>query len=233
MGSLAHDVSLAGYRSALHEYCKSVDFAFDSVAGEIITQRKPARYAGDSLRPLLVLWACAANGGDLTDALPVAAAFDLFDRFMLLHDELADEQAESIARWGLGQSLNAGDALYAVGFRCLANDVVDPQRRLRAAQIVAEALLDAVGARCNDRKGEAELTAAALHAGAVVAGASPERCEAFASAGNALGAALECTDEANAERAAMASAQLVRRCVDSEDYSEFLEAARYIARRNR
>lgn len=232
MGSLAQAVSLAGYRAALQGYCSGVDFAFDSVAGEIIAQRKPARYAGDSLRPLLVLWACAANDGDLTDALPVAAAFDLFDRFMLLHDELADDQAESIARWGLGQSLNAGDALYAVGFRCLANDVVDPQRRLRAAQIVAEALLDAVGARCNERKGEAELTGAALHAGAVVAGAPTERCEAFAGAGNTLGAALECADAASAQRLAMASAELVRTCVEAENYNEYLEAARYIARRN-
>ena len=165
MGSLAQDVSLAGYRAALQGYCRGVDFAFDSVAGEIIAHRKPARYAGDSLRPLLVLWASAANGGDLRDALPVAAAFDLFDRFMLLHDELADDRTESIARWGLGQSLNAGDALYAVGFRCLANDVIDPPRRLRAAQIVAEALLAAVGERCNDRKGEAQLTGAALHRG--------------------------------------------------------------------
>jgi hypothetical protein len=232
MGSLAQDVSLAGYRAALQGYCSGVDFAFDSVAGEIIAQRKPARYAGDSLRPLLVLWACAANGGDLRDALPVAAAFDLFDRFMLLHDELADEQAESIARWGLGQSLNAGDAIYAVGFRCLANDVVDPQRRLRAAQIVAEAVLAAVGARCKDRKGEAELTGAALQAGAIVADASPERCETFARAGNALGEASESHDATTAQRSAMESAELLRHCVDVGNYNEYLEAARYIARRN-
>jgi geranylgeranyl pyrophosphate synthase len=217
----------------LQGYCSGLDFAFDSVAGEIIAQRRPARYAGNSLRPLLVLWACAANGGDLADALPVAAAFDLFDRFMLLHDELADEQAESIARWGLGQSLNAGDALYAVGFRCLANDVVDPQRRLRAAQIVAEGLLNAVGARCEGRKGEAELTAAALHSGAVVAGASPERCAVFARAGHALGEAYECDDADAAQRTAHASAELIRRSVDLESHDDYLEAARYIARRNR
>ena len=232
MGSLAEAVSLAAYRGALQAYCNGVEFAFDSVAGEIIAQRKPARYAGDSLRPLLVLWACDANGGDLTDALPVAAAFDLFDRFMLLHDELADDRAESVARWGLGQSLNAGDALYAVGFRCLANDVVDPQRRLLAAQIVAEAVLAAVGARCNERKGEAELTGAALHAGAVVAGAAPERCEAFARAGRVLGHAFELADAAQAERSAMQSAELVRRWVHDEKYAEYVEAARYIARRD-
>ena len=78
-----------------------------------------------------VLWACAAQTRDLADALPVAAAFDLFDRFMLLHDELADESAATVARWGLGQSLNAGDALYALAFRTLASDVQHPQRRLQ------------------------------------------------------------------------------------------------------
>ncbi len=232
MGSLSQAAVLADYRSALQAYCNGVDLAFDSVAGQIIAHRRAPRYAGDSLRALLVLWACAANGGDLTDALPVAAAFDLFDRFMLLHDELADEQAESIARWGLGQSLNAGDALYAVGFRCLANDVIDPQRRLHAAQIVAEAVLAAVGARSNDRKGEAELTAAALSAGAVIAGASQERCDAFARAGHALGAAFEYAGSKDAERSAMQSAELVRGCLDGENFNEYLEAARYIARRD-
>ena len=33
-------------------------------------------------------------------------------------------------------------------------------------------------------------------------------------------------------RAAMESAELLRHCVDAENYDEYLEAARYIARRN-
>lgn len=233
MSSLAQTDSLADYAAALHAYCNGVEFAFDSVAGEIIRQRAPQRYAGDSLRPLLVLWACAANGGDVSDALPVAAAFDLFGRFMLLHDELADERAESVARWGLGQSLNAGDALYAVGFRCLANDVVHPERRLHAARIVAEAVLGAIGERCGSVKGEARLTAAALHAGAILAGAPAERRATFARAGEVLGCARERASAADREREAMASSEILRTCVDEEHHNVYREAARYIARRDR
>jgi geranylgeranyl pyrophosphate synthase len=220
MASLAQTVILARYRFALQEYLARVDFAFDSVAGRIIEERLPARYAGDPIRPLLVLWSCAACGDDLTDALPVAAAFDLFDRFMLLHDELTDEGAESIARWGLGQSLNAGDALYAVAFRSLANDVVNARRRLHAARIVAQAVLSSIGERCANVKGDAALTGAALQAGAVIAGASAEVCEALALAGRTLDASP------------LQSAELVRPFVGDDAFSEYLEVARYIARRN-
>lgn len=220
MASLTQTLILARYRAALQDYLASVDFAFDSVAGRIIEERLPARYAGDPLRPLLVLWSCGACGDDLTDALPVAAAFDLFDRFMLLHDELTEERAESIARWGLGQSLNAGDALYAVAFRSLANDVVNPQRRLNAARIVAQAVLSAIAQRCTNTKDDAALTGAALQAGAVVAGAPAELGEAFALAGRTLDAAP------------LQSAEMVRPLVGNDAYDEYLEAARYIARRN-
>ena len=95
-------------------------FRDGSVAARIIAERLPGDSAGDPLRPGLVLWACAARSGDVDDALPVAAAFYLFDRFLVLHAELGSDTSSSVAQWGLGQSLNAGDALYALAFRALA-----------------------------------------------------------------------------------------------------------------
>jgi len=147
-----------------------------------------------------LLWACAANGGDTGEALPVAAAFDLFDRFMLLHDELADVSAEPITRWGLGQSLNAGDALYALAFRMLASDVGNPERRLEAARIAGEAVLEAIEGRETTMEGRCALTGAALQAGAIIGGACGDVALAFASAGRALGMASETADTAGARR---------------------------------
>jgi hypothetical protein len=129
MRSLSETLPLSAHRASVARYLEGIEISFNSVAGRIIAERLPVRCARDPIRPCLLLWACAANGGDTKEALPVAAAFDLFDRFMLLHDELADVCAEPITRWGLGQSLNAGDALYALGFRMLASDVGDPERR--------------------------------------------------------------------------------------------------------
>jgi geranylgeranyl diphosphate synthase type I len=179
----------------------------------------------------LLLWACVANGGDTADALPVAAAFDLFDRFMLLHDELADVSAESIARWGLGQSLNAGDALYALGFRMLASDVGDPERRLEAARIAGEAVLEAIEGRETAMEGRCALTGAALQAGAVIGGASGEVALAFASAGRALGMASETTDTGGARRFAQQALALLQPHTRKEDLDAFAEVALYVARR--
>lgn len=220
-------VPLSDYRTCLDEYLRGVAAPFASVAGRIIEERLPAGYARDPLRPCLVLWACAACGGDRADALPVAAAFDLFDRFLLLHDELADDSAEALARWGLGQSLNAGDALYALGFRSLAAGVRHPQHRLAVAKLVGEAVLRAIEHRAAQCESSAALTSAALAAGARLAGAPDGAVEAFARAGSLLAAAAEASDPVLAQQAAAALAPWTA----PENLDAFEEVARYVARK--
>jgi geranylgeranyl pyrophosphate synthase len=150
---------------------------------------------------------------------------------MLLHDELADISAETIARWGLGQSLNAGDALYALAFRALASDVGDPERRLEAARIAGEAVLEAIAGREAATEGRCALTAAALKAGAVIGGASGDVALAFARAGRALGMASETTDAADARRLVQQSVTLLEPHTRKEHLDGFAEVALYVARR--
>lgn len=177
---------LTNHRARLEQYLSKVRFSSTTVAGRII-EEQPVRHLRNPVRPALVLWACEARSGDLADAVPVAAAFDLFDRFLLLHEELTRD-CPTVARWGLGQSLNAGDALYALAFRSLAADVVNPARRLEAARLVGEAVLEAI-ARDNDDAGRAGvLTGAALQSGAVIGGASERAARAFLEAGRLLAA---------------------------------------------
>ena len=211
---------LSDYRASLAEYLRGIVFPATSVAARIIEERLPARYARDPLRPCLVIWACAAGNGEIADALPVAAAFDLFDRFLLLHDELSAEPAPLVARWGLGQSLNAGDALYALAFRTLASDVGDPKRRVLAARLVGEAVLRAIETDNDDIARNATLTGAAIEAGAIIAGASDAVSSGFARAGRLL---------ATSPPAAVAE---LRSCgVSQNDLATFKEIARYVARR--
>ncbi|MGA2760089.1 MAG: hypothetical protein ABSF08_07210 [Candidatus Cybelea sp.] len=223
-------IPLSAHRASLERYLSEIVFPFDSVAGRIIAERLPISYARDPVRPCLLLWACAANGGDTADALPVAAAFDLFDRFMLLHDELADVRAETIVRWGLGQSLNAGDALYALAFRSLASDVGNPMSRLQVARLVGEAVLEAIEAREGAMEGRCALTGAALQAGAIVGGASPDVAATFAQAGRALGMASETNDGESAQQFALASIRALQACTSKEDLDVFAEVALYVAR---
>ncbi|MBV9717919.1 MAG: polyprenyl synthetase family protein [Candidatus Eremiobacteraeota bacterium] len=177
---------MSGHRASLERYLRQIIFPTTSVAGKIIEERLPNRHVRDRVRPSLVLWACDAADGNLADALPVAAAFELFDRFLMLHDELTDECAPTVARWGLGQSLNAGDAYYALAFRSLASDVENPSARLKAARLVAEAVLDAIVKRNDEIASASALTAAAMEAGAVIAGAPAPAIRAFATAGERL-----------------------------------------------
>lgn len=222
---------LEAQRASLQRYLAEIVFSFDSVAGAIIEERMPVASAQDPLRPSLVLWASDANGGERGDALPVAAAFALFDRFMLLHDELSDESAATIERWGLGQSLNAGDAFYALAFRALAGDVGNPVRRLEAARLVGQAVLTAIEGRPAEVARDAAMTAAALKSGALVAGARPEVAAAFSSAGELLGRAYGSSDASQARRLTTAAVAALLPYAPAADLRAFQEVADYVARR--
>lgn len=248
------------HRALIVAYLRGVTLPLRSVAWTIIEERRKIGSDGLMLRPNLVMWACAACGGrksELDDALPVAAAFDLFDRFMLLHDELVEEEAVAnaidgsfapvVARWGLGQSLNAGDALYAMALRALAQDVADAARRLRAASLVARAVLEAIEGRSTDverdpgnrglmarvrsvRRRSAALTGAALEAGALIAGAHDDVCRGFNRAGRLLAAAAGSGESLLAQRLADKAIASVARNIPERNHLEAFERlARHIA----
>ncbi|HYL27773.1 MAG TPA: hypothetical protein VEW74_08045 [Candidatus Nitrosotalea sp.] len=217
MTALRDRFPLKDHQASLQQYLGRIVFPAGSVAGHIVEERLPSHDARDSVRPSLILWACDAGKGDRRDALPVAAAFDLFEHFLSLHEELTNHSA-TVERWGLGQSLNAGDALYALAFRSLAGDVENPRRRLQAARLVGQAVLEAIETRDEIERG-ASLTSAALQAGALIAGISEPALLAFADAGRLL----------NADPAAAVAA--LRPVVSSADLAVFEDVARYVAAR--
>lgn len=75
---------------------------------------------GKRLRPLLVLLACGACGGDWKNALPAAAAVELLHNFSLIHDDVEDQgetrrgRLTVWAKWGEAHAINAGDLLFSV-----------------------------------------------------------------------------------------------------------------------
>ena len=220
MTAIRDPIPLGNHRASIARYLRGIALPAGSVAARIIEERLPADDAADPLRPSLVLWACAAANGNLADALPVAAAFDLFDRFLLLHDELANESAaDAVARWGVGQSLNAGDALYALAFRCLASDVLEPSPRLATARLVGQAVLEAIGHSTDGARRSAVLTSAAMEAGAVIARAPEPVLRRFIEAG-----VLLTTDP-------MAAVTVLWPYTPREDLAAFEEVARYVAQR--
>jgi geranylgeranyl diphosphate synthase, type I len=75
---------------------------------------------GKRMRPAVALLAASAAGGEPRAAAPVAAALELLHNFSLIHDDIQDESPTRRHRptvwslWGIGQAINAGDALFAV-----------------------------------------------------------------------------------------------------------------------
>lgn len=84
----------------------------------------PAR-GGKRLRGRFVLASCAAHGGDPTRALAPAAALELFQNWVLVHDDIEDDSEERRGLPALHRSvgvpiaLNVGDAMHVYMWQAL------------------------------------------------------------------------------------------------------------------
>jgi hypothetical protein len=200
----ARQPPLGEHRALLREYLRKIALPFESDAGSIVRERLASEREEALLTPSLALWACSACGGDVRAAVPIGSAIYLFERSMQLHDELTEDP--ELARWGLGQSLNAGDALYAIAFRTLAENVADSQRRLAAARLVARAVLAAIEGRAG------VMTSAALAAGALAAGADEKIRLRLARVGRLLAGTATAADAQRVGRIARRAADAIERC---------------------
>src|SRR4029077_2540944 len=83
---------------------------------------------GKRLRPLLVLLACDAVGGDTTAALPGACAIEMVHTYSLIHDDLPAMDDDDLRRglptchkkFGEALAILAGDGLLTLAFQILA-----------------------------------------------------------------------------------------------------------------
>lgn len=80
---------------------------------------------GKRIRPALLLLCCEAFGGRVQDALPAAAAVEMFHNFTLLHDDIMDNaavrrgKASVPARWGENVAILSGDAMMIYSYQLL------------------------------------------------------------------------------------------------------------------
>ncbi|HZV49508.1 MAG TPA: polyprenyl synthetase family protein [Candidatus Dormibacteraeota bacterium] len=175
--------------------------------------------AGKLVRPSLCLWACEATGGDVTSALPAAAALEWVHNFTLIHDDIQDGDRERHHRptvwsiWGVAQGINAGDALHAMAFESLLAPGPHPGRRLRAARALARAVLEVIEGQCLDlglegrphcppasylrmaRAKTGALLGASLQLGAIMGGARPAAERTLRAAGRLLGLSFQVRDD--------------------------------------
>lgn len=83
---------------------------------------------GKNLRGLFILLSCEAHGGKWQDALDVAVALELFQNWVLIHDDIEDDSEERRGspalhkQAGMPIALNVGDALHIYMWQVLNQD---------------------------------------------------------------------------------------------------------------
>ncbi len=90
---------------------------------------------GKRLRPILVLLACEACGGDVDAAMPAACAIEMIHTYSLIHDDLPAMDDDELRRgrptchvqFGEGLAILAGDGLLTLAFEIMAGDVKPPE----------------------------------------------------------------------------------------------------------
>jgi octaprenyl-diphosphate synthase len=167
------------------------------------------------LRPLITIAAARLCGARDDACLKLAAAVEFIHTATLLHDDVVDSSELRRGRvaahliWGAPSSVLVGDFLFARAFELMVGAGSMPALEIlaRASRVIAEGeVLQLTRAHDMDLSQElyleiikaktAELFAAAAEAGAVSAGAPPERCRALRKYGQDLGLAFQLVDDA-------------------------------------
>jgi geranylgeranyl diphosphate synthase, type I len=178
--------------------------------------------SGKRIRPVALLLACEAVGGQVEDALPVAAAVELLHNFSLIHDDVEDDSPTRRHRptvwalWGVPQAINAGDAMFTLArlaLHGLGSRPIPPAMAMDACMIFDYACLRLTEGQYLDMSFEgrldvtvdeylrmiegktAALLSASLELGALVGGANQAaRCH-LAEFGRSLGLAFQMQDD--------------------------------------
>jgi geranylgeranyl diphosphate synthase, type I len=174
------------------------------------------------LRPSLCLMACESLGGNIDQALPVAAAVELVHNFSLIHDDIEDGDEIRHHRPALWHAYGRQPAIFAgIALWSIANQTLDraleaglsPERVLTAHRSLNDACREMIEGQHQDisfeargdvtlaeylemiRRKSGALLGASLKLGALVAGCDDEECERFDTFGRELGIAFQIRDD--------------------------------------
>lgn len=178
---------------------------------------------GKRLRPILVLLACEACGGNPTAALPAACAIEMVHTYSLIHDDLPAMDDDDLRRgrptnhkvFGEAGAILAGDGLLTLAFEVLARDIQPPAVAAQCCADLASAAgatgmvagqvadMEAPSAKVGTleqleaihRRKTGKLLSGALVLGARVARANAGTVNMLRQYGDAVGLAFQITDD--------------------------------------
>ncbi len=182
---------------------------------------RPDEPGGKRIRPVLLLLAVEAAGGNWNAALPAAAAVELLHNFSLIHDDVQDRsdtrrgRPTVWVRWGKAQAINAGDAMFTLAHLALPRlaPAYPAELILQVLQTLDETCLRLTGGQYLDLSFErlpavsldqyremiagktGALIACSARIGGLLGGADPERLRAWEWFGSLLGEAFQIWDD--------------------------------------
>jgi len=170
------------------------------------------------LHGVACLAACQAAGGDMEKAMPAAAAVEMVNCFVEIHDDVQSGRPYRGAReavwsvWGPAQAINAGDGMHALARLALLRLMergVSPETAFRATKLLDHAALALCEGRFQDMEAQERLDmpvaaylkmaegksgallACAMQLGALAAGGGEAVLSAMAACGAKTGIALQ------------------------------------------
>ncbi|NNM94616.1 MAG: polyprenyl synthetase family protein [Bacteroidia bacterium] len=110
-------------KKEIEKFCRDLD----PLLPELYEPMKyMASMEGKKIRPVMLLLACKAFGGNLKDALPAALAIELFHNFTLMHDDIMDHallrrnKPSVHVKWNANIAILSGDALMIKAFEYMS-----------------------------------------------------------------------------------------------------------------
>jgi len=173
--------------------------------------------SGKRIRPILLLLACRAVGGKISQAWDAAVAVELLHNFTLVHDDIMDEddtrrgRATVHKRWDTSTAILAGDGIYALAYEILLK--TDSPAIAEALKIFTSGILEVCEGQAKDLEFEersdvklpeyidmigkktAALLKASVQMGALIGGGSAEEVKALGAYAKNMGLAFQIQDD--------------------------------------
>lgn len=188
---------------------------------EPVTMYEPARYVlsggGKRIRPVLVMLACQAVGGDPMDAVDAGVAVEILHNFTLVHDDIMDRADTRRGRqtvhkkWDENIAILVGDELMGIAYKELLNTEKGDVRAL--TRVFTEGVIEVCEGQSYDKEFEALpsvteaqylmmiakktgwLVAISAEMGAIIGGADEVKSSALLEYARCIGRAFQIQDD--------------------------------------
>jgi geranylgeranyl diphosphate synthase type I len=206
------------------------------------------RAGGKRVRPILCVLGHASAGGRVVDVVPAAAGLELLHTFMLVHDDVMDDERErrgvpathrqfaeagpEAEAFGRSAAILVGDLAFALGVDLVLSTPVASERVLAAARLLLPMALATAAGQFLDVRGDggrdvdlaamktgAYTVETPLAMGAALAGAGQEVLDALGAFARPVGVAFQLLDDIADGAAEAGTAKRALRLLDEGERS--------------